>query len=193
MCRVMSLERIRSFISIDVEDPELIERIVDVQRRIAATGAGLKLVRPENIHLTIRFLGEIPRKTIDMVIEIMKGVKFRPFKMRICNLGTFPERRRPRVIWLGVGEGAREVTEIYESLEKELRRIGLPSDKEAFVPHITIARVKWSSPSLMGVINELRGVDIGEMMVDRIRLKKSTLTPRGPIYETLFEVKAEVN
>ncbi len=187
------MERIRSFISIDVEDPELIERIVDVQRRIAATGAGLKLVRPENIHLTIRFLGEIPRKTIDMVIEIMKGVKFRPFKMRICNLGTFPERRRPRVIWLGVGEGAREVTEIYESLEKELRRIGLPSDKEAFVPHITIARVKWSSPSLMGVINELRGVDIGEMMVDRIRLKKSTLTPRGPIYETLFEVKAEVN
>jgi len=75
------LERIRSFISIDVEDPELIERIVDVQRRIAATGAGLKLVRPENIHLTIRFLGEIPRKTIDMVIEIMKGVKFRPLTL----------------------------------------------------------------------------------------------------------------
>jgi len=151
----------------------------------------MKLVELENIHLTLRFLGEISPQMVREVATILDKVEFRPFSMRIEGLGTFPEgSRRPRVVWLGVSHGAEEMKRIYEQIEKELRRLGFPKERERFVPHITIARVKWANAELLRVLHELREVIIGDMVVDSIRLKKSTLTRSGPIYETLHEVKA---
>jgi len=184
-------ERLRTFISIDVEEKELLDEIERIQGALLASNARIKPVERENIHLTIRFLGVIPMTIVNEVINIMKRIKFAPFTMTIEHLGAFPERStRPRVIWLGVTEGAEEVSKIHEQIERELRTIGFPKDRERFVPHITIARVKRSNPKLIRVINEMRNIKVGSMSVKYIRLKKSILTSRGPIYETLFETKA---
>lgn len=184
--------KIRSFISIDVEDPDLLAKIGRVQEEIAATGAIMKLVERGNIHLTLRFLGEITPHMVKEVIKVLDTIKFTSFVMRIEGLGAFPERsRRPRVIWLGITEGKNEVCQIYEQIEKELRKLGFPHEKGKFTPHITIARVKRVTPQLLKVINDLRDVYVGDMIVEAVRLKKSTLTRKGPIYETLYEVRAQ--
>ena len=180
----------RCFISIDVEDEKLLDEIERIQGMLLASKARIKPVERKNIHLTIRFLGEIPQSTVREVIEAMKRIEFRRFEVMLEGIGSFPERSsRPRVIWIGVSEGSEETVLIHKALEEELRRIGFPKDRERFVPHITIARVKWSTPKLVKIIYELRDVKIGKMSVTSIRLKKSTLTSKGPIYETLFEVK----
>ena len=184
------MERIRSFISIDVEEGAVLDKIIRIQEDLKGTGAIFKPVERQNIHLTIRFLGEIPMKTIELVKEIMSKIEFSQFKLELKGIGAFPSSSRPRVIWIGVGDGGENVVQIYEQIEKELRRIGFPKEREKFVPHITIARVKRYTPALTKYLRNHRDIEVGSIDVNSIRLKKSTLTSRGPIYEVLFEVHA---
>jgi len=184
------MERIRSFISIDVEEGDVLDKIVRIQEDLKSTGAIFKPVERENIHLTIRFLGEIPLRTVELVKEIMSKVEFPKFKLELKGIGAFPSSSRPRVIWIGVGNGGEDVIRIYEQIEGELRRIGFPKEREKFIPHVTIARVKRYTPALIKYLRDHRDIEIGSIDVSSIRLKKSTLTSRGPIYEVLFEVHA---
>ncbi|RLF13717.1 MAG: RNA 2',3'-cyclic phosphodiesterase [Thermoprotei archaeon] len=185
------MERIRSFIAIDIEKGDVLDKIIRIQEDMKGTGAIFKPVERENIHLTIRFLGEIPVRTLEMVKEIMSKVKFSKFKMELKGIGAFPTLGRPRVIWIGISEGSEQVIQIYNQIEGELRRIGFPKERESFIPHVTIARVKRYTPALIKYLRDLHEIEIGEVEVDKIRLKKSTLTSRGPIYETLYEVYAQ--
>jgi 2'-5' RNA ligase len=119
----------------------------------------------------------------------MSTVQFKPFVMKLQGLGAFPSQERPRVIWVGVTQGFEEVQAIYRTLRPKLQAIPLRLEpKEEFAPHITIARVKFSGYALRKIIASLKDVELGLQEVKAIRLKKSTLTPRGPIYETLYEV-----
>ncbi len=186
------MERIRSFVSIDIDDPALVSKVVDVQRELSGLGATIKFVEPENIHLTLKFLGEIPRFLVEEVKRALDRVSFEPFTMRIEGIGAFPSVSRPRVIWLGVTEGAERVAAIHEAVERELARLGFRRDREAFVPHVTIGRVRGGSyDRLRARLADLRGVVIGDFRVEVIRLKRSTLTSKGPIYTTLYERHAE--
>jgi 2'-5' RNA ligase len=108
------------------------------------------------------------------------------------GVGAFPNPRKPNVVWLGVSEGENELRELASKVETLVRKIGLPKSNKGFSPHLTLARVKfWRDRSRLSmVIRELSNVKVGNMAVDLVRLKKSTLTPKGPLYETLYEVKA---
>lgn len=184
------MELVRCFVAVDVEDPTIVSRVASIQEQLEATGAKLKLVELENLHLTLRFIGEIPRELVEKVAEALKLVEFSPFTVRFVGLGAFPNPRRPRVVWVGVEEGARELAELSAKVNSALAKLKLPKPEEEFTPHLTIARVKSGVGSLPDLIEKSRGLEFGSMVVDRIRLKKSTLTPRGPIYETLFEKRA---
>lgn len=176
--------------AVDLEDPAIVSKIAAVQEQLEASGAKLKLVELENLHLTLRFIGEIPRELVEKVIEALRSVEFSPFTIRFVGLGAFPNPRRPRVIWVGVEEGAKELSELSAKVNSGIAKLKLPKQEEEFTPHLTIARVKSGVGSLPRLIEENANVEFGSMLVDRFRLKKSTLTSRGPIYETLFEVKA---
>ena len=184
------VERIRSFIAIDIDEPELLKRVLEIQRQVIATGARMKPVEPENLHITIRFLGEITRGMVEEVKRLLAGLRFKPFTIVIKGLGAFPNTRRPRVIWLGVSEGADQIERLYREIEQGLRRLGFPAEREQFVPHLTLARIKAPNAALVRLLDELKEVEVGAMTVRAVRLKKSTLTSRGPIYETLFEARA---
>lgn len=183
---------LRVFIAIDVEDQVLLSRIERVKDAIASTGVPMKLVETYNLHLTLRFIGEVRRSVVDEIARQLGGIKFKAFKVTFRGLGAFPNVLNPRVVWIGVSEGSRELSNLRDDIERILRRIGIHPEREEFTPHLTIARIKGGRniSSLIKLLNEMSDYEFGSMMVDRIRLKKSTLTRQGPIYETLVEVKA---
>ena len=181
---------IRSFISFDIDDEKVLDEIVRVQRMLAETGANLKLVEPENIHITMRFLGNISEPMIDLIHREMERIKFTPFEVEVRGVGAFPNLRHIRVVWAGVQKGSVELNRIFNELEPHLRRLGFRPDQKGFTPHITIARVRTgrNRAELARCIGRLANHEFGIITVRCLRLKKSTLTPKGPMYETMREV-----
>ena len=188
----MSGERIRSFIAVDLDDADIRNRISNAQQDLERTGASLKIVHADIMHLTLRFLGEIPQPTVQRVIEAMGGIRFQPFEVEFSGVGVFPNLRRISVVWVGIKRGQDQLADIFQQLEPKLRQMGLPPDSKGFSPHMTVARVRSgvNKDQLARCVERMREVEFGNMKVAAVRLKKSTLTPRGPIYTTIHEVNA---
>ena len=188
----MSVQRLRIFIAIDVDDPLLVSRIERIKEAVIATGVPMKPVETENLHLTIRFIGEVGLDKVEAVADLLRELRFKSFRIRFHGLGAFPSPLRPRVVWIGVSDGAEQLRSIRDTLETGLRRIGIMPERQEFHPHLTLARIKGrrNLNRLVSLIQEYSDYDVGEMVVTSVRLKKSTLTRRGPIYETLAEVRS---
>lgn len=180
---------IRSFISFDIGDEAVLERMSDVQSLLVETGAGLKLVKPKNIHMTVRFLGNITPSMVEKIFGEMKKVEFTPFDVKIHGIGVFPHFRYIRVVWAGMTGGADEMRSVFSQLEPRLRRLGFAPDRKGFSPHLTIARVKSmkNKAELVKCIKENADCEFGTVRAECLRLKRSNLTPKGPIYSTLKE------
>jgi len=175
---------IRTFIAV-----ELPERFVSEILRIESMldTPGIKLVEPKQVHITLKFLGDISEDNVEPIASALSQVSCKPFEARIKGVGVFPKPAYIKVIWLGA-EGN------FEALHSEVERVLAPFkfDKDhQFSPHATLARVKMLKEKavLLEKIKKLENVDLGAMNVESITLKKSTLTPQGPIYETLREIK----
>lgn len=188
----MSQERIRSFVAVDLDEPSIRERIATAQKGLEQTRAQLKLVDPEIMHLTLRFLGEIPHATVENVKEAMDTLHFPAFEVEFSGLGAFPSLKRINVVWVGMKRGQERLNEIFHQLEPKLRQMGLPADNKGFSPHLTIARAKsgLNREALAGFVSSMTDQEFGKMSVRAVRLKKSTLTPKGPIYTTIHEVSS---
>ncbi len=186
-------ERIRAFIAVDTDEPKLQAAIQAIQQDLRNTGADLKLVEPQNVHITLRFLGELPRQTLEQVKETILGLKFRPFECDFTGLGAFPNLNRVNVVWIGIRDGAKELELISENLESGLRNLGFQPDRKGFNPHVTLARVRTgrNKSPLATYIASKRDDYFARLPVSEVRLKRSTLTPSGPIYSTLHSVRAE--
>ena len=182
-------ESIRSFLAFDIESDTVLNRLASAQRLLLQTGADVKLVEPENIHVTIRFLGNITPATAENIFEEMKRVQFSPFIVQIKGLGAFPNPRYSRVIWAGITQGADQLKSIFNQLEPRLQGLGFTPDPKGFSPHLTIARVRSgrNKQQLAEFITENANYEFGDINAKCLRLKKSTLTPKGPIYSTLKE------
>ncbi len=183
-------EPVRSFIAFDIENKTVLDRIAEVQRALIKTGADLKLVEPVNIHITLRFLGNISLNIVEKVFEVMKRVQFKPFDVRIQGVGVFPNTRFPRVLWAGITEGSLQLRGIFSQLEPSLEGLGLAPDRKGFSPHLTIARIKSgrNKAELLRFLEKNVKYDFGIVKAECLRLKRSELTPKGPIYSTLREV-----
>ncbi len=181
---------IRSFFAFDIEDQNIIRQLTKVQGMLTNTSANLKMVKPQNIHLTVRFLGNISPSMVDAIHEEMKQLSFTPFEIELTGLGAFPKLTYPRVVWAGIRKGADKLTDVFEQLEPRLRGLGFKPDRKGFSPHLTIARVRSgrNKAQLINQIRELENYEFGTIKAEYFRLKKSDLTPKGPIYSTLREV-----
>jgi 2'-5' RNA ligase len=188
-------ETIRSFLAFDIEDQTILRRLTEVQAMLVNSGADLKPVKPQNIHLTVRFLGDIHLPMVDAIHEEMKQISFTPFTAELIGLGAFPKPNYPRVVWAGIRKGAKELTDVFEQLEPRLRGLGFKPDMKGFSPHLTIARVRTgrNKARLAELVNELEDYEFGTVKAECLRLKKSDLTPRGPIYSNLREVCGKQN
>jgi len=185
-------EAIRGFIAFDIDDERIIRRLSEAQDRLINTGADLNLVKPQNIHVTLRFLGDVSPSMVDPIYEAMRKVSFASFDVEIRGVGTFPSLSYIRVIWAGIQRGAEELRGIFSRLEPQLRGLGFRADPKGFSPHLTIARVRMvkNKAELLRCIRDLEDYEFGTLKAEFLRLKRSVLTPKGPIYSTLHEVEA---
>jgi 2'-5' RNA ligase len=185
-------EVVRCFISVDVEDSGILQVIQNLQKRVEETENIVKTVEMENMHLTLRFLGELPQSAVRRIMDGLKGLNFKPFKIEFKGLGVFPNINYVRVVWIGVGEGVYKLEDLHNQVNGILKKLGFGG--EEFSPHLTIARVKAirNKPGLVKLLDEYRDTSFGYMDITSVRLKKSTLTSRGPIYNTIMEVKASL-
>ncbi|HHO56980.1 MAG TPA: RNA 2',3'-cyclic phosphodiesterase [Thermoplasmatales archaeon] len=155
------------------------------------TGARLKMVEPENVHLTIKFLGDIKEEMVKDIRKIMEdAVKdIQPFRGVIRGVGAFPGINNIRVIWLGFHDDG-EVVKISKTIDENLSSLGFRKER-SYVPHITVARMKsgLKKEEVIRVLKEYEEREFGEVECKEIKLKKSILTRDGPIYEDIEVVK----
>ena len=183
---------VRCFIAVEVKNNTTLENINKVQILLNQLHMRIKIVKLENIHLTLKFLGEITEKKIQEIQEILNPIKFSSFKFKLYSVGVFPNLNRPRVIWLGITNGKKDLSILAKQVDHLLQKVGFQSEKRDFTPHLTIARVKNSlGVSLKELINNYKHMDFGIIPVSSIKLKRSSLTPEGPIYTTINEWEAQ--
>ncbi len=179
--------RIRAFISVDIEPTQELVRLLGELRHL---GTDLKIVKPELLHLTLKFLGDTEEDLVGEICSRMGRIseETTPFSIRLTGLGAFPSVSNIRVVWIGVHDG-QLLTVIAEHLDIALGGIGFERDQKGFKPHLTIARTRSSRDigPLQEMINEKAATQYGSYRVDRIRLKKSVLGPGGPTYHTIGE------
>lgn len=175
----------RSFVAVDVRNPLLEQALGE----LGSLGAGVKVVASENLHLTLKFLGEVDPGRVDEIYGAMEEAlrTCAPFQGGLRGLGAFPGLGRMRVVWVGLSEGRERILEMRVRLEEALAKLGFRPEGRPFDPHLTIGRVK--SPKgkeeLRAFVTAHQATDFGTFAVERVELKESTLTPKGPIYKTL--------
>lgn len=178
----------RAFIAIDVNFNEEMKKIYEELKK---TNAKLKFVEPENVHLTIKFLGEIDERLVGKIKKEMEEAtkEIKPFKAKLKGLGVFPNENHIRVIWIGFVDNG-ESRKIAENIENRLVKYGFKKE-HGYKPHVTIARMKSreGKEEILKIIKENKDKEFGEIECLSIRLKQSILRPEGPIYKTIEDVK----
>ena len=187
----------RTFIAIELSR-EIRECLSRLQDKLKLSQADVKWVAPLNIHLTLKFLGEIDEKTSEQIKQILQDLAagLKEFSLNLAYIGAFPSLKSPRVIWIGIDKGDEEVKTIARALEEKLPEIGITKEDRPFSSHITLGRTRSSKnrnnlAELLESLKEKLPEATAEMKVEKITLFKSTLTPKGPIYEVLKEVFLE--
>lgn len=181
----------RCFIAVDIDEPRLKAALRRAQADIVATGADVKAVEEENIHITLKFLGEIPEDRTARVAELVKGIAFKPFILDFKGIGVFPSSSRPSVVWAGVTGNTSEMLAVFTELEKGLTALGFEPERRPFQPHLTLCRVRGghNRAQLAEAVEAMADEEFGSQTVKHIRLKKSVLTRSGPIYSNIAESK----
>ena len=163
-----------------------------VQHDLKRAAAGVKWVDPEKLHVTVKFLGETDESQVQGIVEAMQAAvePQEPFAVQMKGVGAFPSARRPRVIWLGVAEGAEPLAGIASRLEDGLATLGFEREDRPFRAHVTFGRVR--SPQRAGPLTaeiELLGpAEVGMMTCEGIVLMRSDLSRSGPTYTPLETV-----
>ncbi len=181
----------RLFVAVDLSE-EIRDSISKLSKTFAVKG--IKTVEKENLHLTLKFLGEVQDSKKDRIISALDEIEYKKFRINLKGVGYFPGGSKLRVIWVGVHSGAKQLETLANLVEDKMVELKFKKERR-FVPHTTIARVKRIDNNtrnhILKQLAEFQGKEFGEMEVDHFSLKKSTLTPSGPIYEDLkiFELK----
>jgi len=153
-----------------------------------------KWVEPQNLHMTFQFLGDIKEgQALDVLKNLQEiAKKTSPFKIKYKGLGVFPDPKRARVLWIGVSEGAGKLKALAKEVEKKNARHGIKPPSKAFVPHVTLCRIKsYDRKTLSHLMAKYRTVEFGEEEVSKIALISSTLTSVGPVYSVVEEFYLE--
>jgi 2'-5' RNA ligase len=187
------MARLRTFIAVDL-GKTIRERCVALQETLARTGTDVKWVEEENLHVTLLFLGEVEdRDTPALCQAVADGCASHDiFALSVESVGCFPNPRRPRTIWAGVGAGSAQLIALHDALEPPLLELGCyRREDRQYTPHITLGRVKSDRPTdtLAAALAKQAKWRGGETEVREIHVLSSELRPQGPIYSVLSRAK----
>lgn len=182
----------RCFVAVELPD-EVRTRVTHLQDelRAAAPAADVRWTPPAQMHLTLRFLGEVAEDRRDALVQALAAaVPSAPIRVVAEGAGAFPTARRPRVVWAGVGEGGAALGALASSVDEALARLGIPPEGRPFRPHVTLGRVR--APGGLGhmaaTLEARREVPLGAWQVRSVVLYRSRLNPAGAVHEALAHV-----
>ena len=187
------MEQIRAFIAVELP-PAVREAVEGVVRELrSGIGDGVRWVRPEGVHLTLKFLGDIDAGSVPAVSRAMAqcAASAAPFDLFLEGVGVFPNARRPRVIWIGLGGALEPLLALQHSIDRELEGLGFARERRPFTPHLTLGRVRdgISAQQSRGVSEAIAEVAIErrvEVPVREVLLIQSDLRPSGAVYTRLY-------
>jgi len=177
----------RTFVAIEVNNKDVLNSIYKIQTELNIKAKPVEL---HNMHFTVQFLGEVSEKMIGKISDALNSIEYSAFSISFTGIGVFPKPNSPRVIWIGVTDGVNELEKLAEMIRSKLSHIGFSPDKK-FKSHVTIFRVKNKIEDLPSKLEKFSSYSFGKQLVSEIKLKKSELTPNGPIYTDLLVVKGK--
>jgi len=183
-------QNIRTFIAVEI-DAAITGRAVEVIDKLREVPVEVKWVEPENMHLTVKFLGDVGlSETYEVCKAVARAVKdVEPFDLEIRGVGAFPNIHRPRTIWFGGGAGEEQMADLASRLDHELLQAGFRKEGRRFQTHLTLGRVRTErGPALADLIRlleEYADLEVGRTPIDEVIIFSSTLTRTGPIYDPL--------
>ena len=181
----------RTFVAIEIP-LGVKEKIEEAISPFAKLNLAISWVKSKNLHLTLKFSGEVDEKRIDdMILSLSQALKEeKRFKMSLKDLGVFPDLRRPRVIWIGIDKGKENLIRVQGKIEQELSKLGFPKEEREFSPHLTVARVK-SPKGIERLTEQIKNVNFvaEDIEVDEVVLMRSQLHPQGAIYTPIRKFK----
>jgi 2'-5' RNA ligase len=176
---------LRTFLALDIDDHA--RKLLDKTcRRLELPPAKINWVAPENLHVTLSFLGDIPDEDIAEVCRLVEGATARsePFEFQVHGLLAVPPRGGLRMFWAGVEESTGRLEKLHRGLEEALSGLGVREEGRGFRPHITLARIKFAKQEdqLRSAIEHLADTDFGNIHADEVAVYSSVLGPDGPTY-----------
>ena len=177
----------RTFVAIEVNNNNVLDSIQQVQSKLNIKAKPVEL---HNMHFTVQFLGEISEEMLRKISDVLNGIEFSTFSVTFASIGAFPKPNSPRVIWVGVNDGVNKLEKLAETIRSKLSDVGFSPDKK-FKPHVTIFKVKNRIEDLPTKLEKFSSYSFGKQEISEIKLKKSELTPNGPIYTDLLVVKGK--
>jgi 2'-5' RNA ligase len=183
---------LRSFLAIELPKP-ILKKIEEVQADLKSSHIDVKWVNPEQIHLTLKFFGNIEASKVEPITSSVEGLtQTTPsFPLIVQGIGAFPHLKNPRVIWIGLFDTKEILIPFQKELDVQFEKIGFQAEDRSFHPHLTLGRMKSSrgKEELATRMEKHREVEFGEFQVEKVILFKSDLRPAGPIYTPLKEIK----
>ena len=177
----------RTFVAIEVSSKDVLNSIHKIQTELNIKAKPVEL---HNMHFTVQFLGEVSEEMVRKISDALSSIEFSTFSISFVSVGVFPKPNFPRVIWIGTNDGVSELEKLAEMIRSELSQLGFNPDKK-FKPHVTIFRVKNKIEGISSKLEKFSSYYFGKQTVSEIKLKKSELTPNGPIYTDLLVVKGK--
>jgi 2'-5' RNA ligase len=185
----------RTFIALELP-PQAVAAAGSVAAELKKTGADVKWVRPENLHVTLKFLGEVDQDQIEPICRSLDRAcqERRALRLSLNGCGAFPNRGRPQVVWLGLDGEVQEMSDLAQAVEQEMNRLGFAPEKRSFKPHLTLGRLRRGKargkrPETAPLSRALAGrIDYTgpDFMAQNVTLMQSRLTPQGAIYDPLY-------
>lgn len=176
---------VRAFVAFEISE-EMRLLLKAAQDTFKKGSCRLAFVDPPLIHITVKFLGEVDERRMPLVVGALKSIKAVPFTAHGSRI-TVNNFKSPHTVWCAIDDAGKG-REVFSAVETALAPLGFPRETRAFTPHATLARVRMADPSLFRCLEEVKNAPCGSCMVTGLKLKKSTLTPKGPVYDDIAEV-----
>ncbi|NND85916.1 MAG: RNA 2',3'-cyclic phosphodiesterase [Nitrosopumilus sp.] len=176
----------RTFVAVEISNISVIKEIEKFQSQ---RNFNAKAVETKNLHFTLQFVGEISDDDSQKIISALKKIEFTGFEVNLEGIGAFPKPKFPRVIWIGTdSQGGDSLIKLSKLVQNALEPLGYNQDKP-FKPHLTVFRIKKKIGDITEELEKQKSLNFGIQEVTSLKFKKSELTPNGPIYSDITEIK----
>jgi len=191
MFLIFAIFIMRIFIAVEYNIRDRLRQIQqEILDKVNTNKTYLKIVNPDNMHFTLSFLGEMTESQLEKIKKVISELKFNRIPIVYNSIGVFPSTNYVKVIWVGIDkQGSETLKQLHTLIYQKLNEIGIKTDNR-FVPHLTIFRVKNKIPNIYEICNHYNGQVFGQDLIDKFYIKKSDLTPDGPIYSNLVTINA---